>query len=851
MEFIEEAIISGFIGKVISDCIDISWLKIKEADKDRKCKNQTLNTRIYQIIIDAINKITYNKYRYQDILYNVAENLLNDFKIRNDNGIVVVKQHLSILISNVNNDTYKEFIKILRTEISKESNFDLYKEILIALLEQKAGYTCEELQQIKGQLKYITQKLDENIKLQKSASEFKKIKNRTQEYADKWNENMFLNNFDKRDEKAGVNIKLGDVYLLSHLPHYIWRENKKTLNDLNKLLTEYIGTNQGKKMLLILGQPGIGKSTLITWITLYFQSKIDKILVYQFASDLKKVNWKSNTVLNEILQILRLNHHELENKILILDGFDEISMGDNSEKLLNQLYQELKSLNLIENFTLIITCRENYVWNLQRVECNYITLQIWDSEQIRSFCKIYAKKNRSRISTSTINSILENKEILGTPLILYMVLALNIILVKNSSIVDIYDSIFSLEAGVIYDRCIRNSKIQNKSFDSPHRISEFKQPIHEISKKIAFWMFEYEPKETFIPQKEYEKICNEVIRNIKSENKEIKRDFLIGNYFKMTKYCEGIGTQGLHFVHRSIYEYFVADYIFQTICHMKSNKEIAGELGKILKNGNLSKQILEFIKHKFDKHENRNIPNKIMEIFRLMLHNGMTYFTKETYKKVIDREINIFSNMLKLVYLWNRILGEVDNDIIDYLQYNNRSELKLEGIKLEDVILNRVYLDNAYMNGAELNRVKLQEAYLNGAKLIGANLQEANLNGAKLEKADLSKATLIKAKLNKAHLNNADLIGAKLIKSELRAAELNGAKLNYAQLNGANLIGAQIKDIELDGAYLRDTIFDEKQVGVLKKKYNLNNSKVYIYITNEIISYMDYCKYLNTIKERR
>ena len=37
----------------------------------------------------------------------------------------------------------------------------------------------------------------------------------------------------------------------------------------------------------------------------------------------------------------------------------------------------------------------------------------------------------------------------------------------------------------------------------------------------------------------------------------------------------------------------------------------------------------------------------------------------------------------------------------------------------------------------------------------------------------------------------------------------------------------------------------------LKKKYNLNNSKVYIYITNEIISYMDYCKYLNTIKERR
>ena len=119
-----------------------------------------------------------------------------------------------------------------------------------------------------------------------------KIKSRTQEYADKWNQNMFLNDFDKRDENAGVNVKLSEVYLEEHLPHYILRSNKKSRSDLKELLSEYIIDKRENKMLLILGQPGIGKSTLITWITANFADSINYILVYKFASDLKGVDWQ-------------------------------------------------------------------------------------------------------------------------------------------------------------------------------------------------------------------------------------------------------------------------------------------------------------------------------------------------------------------------------------------------------------------------------------------------------------------------------------------------------------------------------------------------------------------------------
>ena len=97
-----------------------------------------------------------------------------------------------------------------------------------------------------------------------SANIKQKVKSRTQEYAEIWNKNMFLNNFDEWDENAGVNVKLSDVYIDKHLPHFKYGHNEKEYDNLDILLSKYIIKPNENKMLLILGQPGIGKSTLIT-----------------------------------------------------------------------------------------------------------------------------------------------------------------------------------------------------------------------------------------------------------------------------------------------------------------------------------------------------------------------------------------------------------------------------------------------------------------------------------------------------------------------------------------------------------------------------------------------------------
>ena len=44
------------------------------------------------------------------------------------------------------------------------------------------------------------------------------------------------------------------------------------------------------------------------------------------------------------------------------------------------------------------------------------------------------------------------------------------------------------------------------------------------------------------------------------------------NFFKLVKHCEGVETEELYFVHRSIYEYFVAELKRAGISRVETGK---------------------------------------------------------------------------------------------------------------------------------------------------------------------------------------------------------------------------------------------------------------------------------------
>lgn len=788
---ISEIIFSGFVSTVVNDIIDVSKDKIRRAVRNRSTKHQNKESQIYNVIVNVLNKITYNRYKNnQDSIYDAAEVLLKSFKKNDEDKLKSIKSCLRVLDSTADENECLDFKVSLYEELGKKGYSELFHAILLLQLDQKSRYDNAVYMQLNQKLDEVILILNQKKYDDESINAKQEIKSRTQEYADKWEANMFLNDFDDWDEN-GVNVKLSDVYKDDYLPRFIKVSDGKVFefDNLGVLISKYILEHDKNKMLLILGQPGVGKSTLITWIVTKFNKCIDDILVYKFADDLKNVDWQDPNISKRILEALNLSYNDLKGKTLILDGFDEVSIGVDRKEVLDNLFGDLIYKKNVEEFSLIITCRENYVQVPKRIKCKHIILQPWSEIQIKNFCDMFQGITKNIVSENTLKKLIENKEILGIPLILYMVLALNISIEKEGSIVDIYDKIFSLDGG-IYDRCI-----DNKNFEDKHRIGIIKEQIHQISREIAFWMFENNSGEASISQQQYIKICDSIISTQVLENVEITRDFKIGSYFKAIKHCEGIETEELSFIHRSIYEYFVSDYIFALLFQTmeKSNEELARVFGVLLKSNILSEEILVFLKYKI---RNSIIFKKfdfIYDTFQLMLYDGMTYYTKECYKNVIRCEMRVFANMLQILHVWK--LEEVSFHSLNYYIKHNVFKLDLRGIELS----------KADLKGAELSGANLEKVNFKDANLIGANLQNANLK-----------------------------------RGDLRGVKLQEANLRYADLSGADIRNAKVIDSDLGKAILTDVIIDENQAGYLRKKYDLQGTKVYIFKNKEIIGFNEF-----------
>ncbi len=920
MTFIEEAVIGEFISKVSDSAFDISKVKIKQAVENRKNKHQSPESQMYNIVVDVLNKITYGEYENdQDKIYDAAEKILKGFKSgignNKDNDRKSIKIGLSDICESVDENKCADFMKLIYRELSKENYSELYREIRL-FQEEKEGNKTSRIEQKVDEIQYGVKEVNEKLNKIESdnynpvinQSQIVKKKSRTQEYADKWNANMFLNNFDKRDENAGVNVKLKDVYLDEHLPHYVWMESdrKKSRTDLKELLEEHIDKKRDNKMLIIFGQPGIGKSTLITWITANFNERVDDILVYQFASDLGNIDWQNDRISNRILDEIGLNRNYLNGKILILDGFDEVSIESVRRRdILDNLYGDWIYNKTIENFSLIITCRENYIQKFAILKCKYITLQSWDEMQVKSFCSIFQEKTKNNISDGTLKKLLENKSILGIPLILYMVLALNISIEEEGSIVDVYDKIFSLEGG-IYDRCI-----DNKSFADKHRIAEIKKQIHQISREIAIWMFENNPDRAVISKKEYENICASVTKEI--EQKDIGQDFVIGNFFEL-KHCEGEKGEELYFVHRSIYEYFVVETIYSSIedsiniLSGESQEKLASNIAIYLKQGVITYTIGEYLLYKI-----RGLFNKLSvekkdrfygwweETVAKMMEKGMFYYTNKNinyYENIISKECQCFKNIFKILRLFLSMCNEkyvmksIERDLLEkYIKYclieiqfiAKNSNTPIDRIKLD---FNYMDLHEINLTGIELKTIYLNHANLSGASLMGvdlkwkslvdvdftkASLKKADLEGADLEKsdfrfADLEKVNLKGTNLSKntvlsgANLSNADLRNVILNKALLHRTILQGTKLNnavllFTDLKETNLVKANFDKADLRGADLRGADLHEANFNGANLMYTKFDEEQIAYLTNWDLSkslvyveeydrFADYLKYV-------
>ena len=73
-ESVKNTVFSAVISKLISDGIDIGREKIREIIKNKSNKNGEFCKEIYTILVNVVNKVTYNK--MGEKIYDIAENIL-------------------------------------------------------------------------------------------------------------------------------------------------------------------------------------------------------------------------------------------------------------------------------------------------------------------------------------------------------------------------------------------------------------------------------------------------------------------------------------------------------------------------------------------------------------------------------------------------------------------------------------------------------------------------------------------------------------------------------------------------------------------------------------------------------
>lgn len=763
MLFLVEAFFSGCVSKIVNDGTDYSKTTIQSVICNKN--NQDFSTKIYRVIERALNASTYNKYKNQDILYDATEKLFLNFK-ENGDSIEAVKACLDGIIPDVDIIKCEKFVEYFFDGICKDDY--LFKRVMLILEEVGIKYSHKEFLQLMEMIKKnheevierigdSNNKYDKNI-INSNEEEVKFQNNKKQDYIKNWNSRLFLHI--DNDERP---ITLADAFIM---PDYEMNKSIKMIgfsrNDtLNQIMEKFVKYNR-TSTLLITGVPGIGKSSIISWIANEYKDD-DRIIILRFR-DWKRKELK-NGLLNAICDKLYCQNEDLENNIFILDGFDEIKVLDIREKLLKDFYNDIKDY---ENLKCIITSRPAYV-NSSLFQ-NVIEIREFGIEKINHFCKI--------ITGNPLDKKIEfNLEVLGIPVILYMALVSNVDISETPTKPELYSRIFA-EKGGIFDKFYDGEA----EYDSgKHILRDFDniKKYLDFLRDIAFVMFE--KNELHLEKCEYK------IPVLKFENKSVTiMDFPIKYLFENTE-------AKIEFIHKSIYEYFVSEYIFEIIEENigLSLEGFAGILGDLFKNNILSYEILDFLKDRVSKGKLKKKFDFINEAFLLMLQEGMTYRTNKCMKNVMDCEMRVFANMLEFLHLWEINYLRFNDFFCNYLRYNMNLHLNLRNVTL--------YSGNDFSTP---NIIKITKGvYLQNVYLRRADLRRANLRGANLINADLVGADL----------RNAILIGANLIKADLTNAALSGA------------------------------ILDEYQVEYLQKKFDLQYTRVLVNSLGLIMSYEEYC----------
>lgn len=602
--------------------------------------------------------------------------------------------------------------------------------------------------------------------------------NQKTQFIEKWESSLFLHK----------HIRLCDIYTQSNFSCKQYKTN-----NIEKLLLNFL-SDSNKQVLFLFGNPGLGKSSLMSCFANMFKNIENYIFIKMH--DLEPRIAK-DSLIDAVLDFLECKRRDLENAVIFLDGYDELRVDSKHYELCLDFVIELKQIRA----KVIISSRLNYI-DLNKNEFNrdfsnsiVVELQPFNKQQMFEYIEKFGYYSQASIDKvmKSFHSKATEVEVYGIPFILYLICSLDIDINQMTDIQSIYDKVFAFDGGLydkIYDEEAGHYLTQNP---------QCKRDLLYISMELAFKMFSTD--KLFVKKEVVDK-------EIVSKYPQRKNTYALGNYY----YIE---NDKLYFVHKTFQEYFVCRYLISELerlltecinaqikieeatkcffnifyCDNYLFKRIEHIFFNMFQNSNLRRMeqykttFFEFIPYLYDLY----IDNIYMDIspknnilksqnYLSSLHKIINFFDLHTFGELNQYKISL---ILRNKYY---VIMSINNLIL------NNSDLSgayLRGTfnqcQFYDVNFCRCDLHSSFINNTEMTNCKLsmlygKNTYFNNSKLYGFKLSNSNMSGTRFNNTIFEESTIREVDFRYSVFNQCTFKNTRFINCDFSHVSFNGTQ---------------------------------------------------------------------------
>lgn len=581
---------------------------------------------------------------------------------------------------------------------------------------------------------------------------------------------------------------------------------------VNNELLEYLDKKNIREfdsphLLLITGYPGCGKSSLVS--KLAYENSMNDRLDQQsfFFINMSKFDFAISS-LKDILESVGLKQEQLKSMILVMDSFDEaLKKFTNSQAFFTELSDDLYDCGGKG----LITCRSNLVVSDNIRNCFEIKLAGFDRDEAKKWLVNYHMINNTLDLGAWFNRIdsLDDEliNIVLIPLILYICVERNIDIGSIHNLGQLYDLLFDPFHGQVAITRHRNR--------TNHRSLEWLE-LRALAKKISIMMYQ-----------KGEVSRKEIIEASGNEEN-------LEKYFGLDFYIENASEQ-IKFVHTSIWQYFVAERIYEILEKYEIERNMdffLDDLSEIfVLDKSLDDTVMFFLTYFFDKHSWKP---ESAEIYKSVLIRMTEYRIKKegdifSWISCFWREVfKIFTIICKEYFpksaltFFSEISNTENKEVL--IRYSNSSLISpifnVKGYSLMGCNLDRINFSHSNMAGCVMRRSSFRNAVFCKTIMQGAYADHSDFVGTDFMGADLK---------------NIDFTGALLSECNFSSSRLDGANLSFANLERADLRKARIVKVLLTGTKLNNCIIDTSQMWQIGIK-NIFEYNIHVYDQEDRLS---------------